>query len=152
MAVVLVLWAGAALGACGGDDDGGGRLSAEAFATRATETCTELQDDVEATFADLPPDGDPALYQGAIAELVPLVDGAADDLDDLQPPADVEGRFDEALAAMRAGNDKVREAGKTPAASAAIFASDRDPYDDANAIFDELGLTECGSGGTDDAG
>lgn len=150
MAVALVLWLGAVLGACGGDD-GGGRLSAEAFAARANETCTELQDEVEATFADLPPDGEPALYQGVIKKLVPLVDGGADDLDELQPPADIEARFDEALAAMRAGNDKVREASQSPEAAAAIFATDRDPYDDANAIFDELGLTECGSGGTDDA-
>lgn len=148
--VVLVLVMAAAGAACSDDDDGGGpgdRLTAEQFTAQATQICTGLQDDVQGTFAELSPESDPADYQGVIAELVPLVDGAIEDLDGLRPPAEVEGRFDEALAAMRAGNQAVRDAGATPEGSAAIFASEEDPYDSANAIFDELGLEECGSGG-----
>lgn len=138
------------LSACSSNGDGSGsdgsRLSAEEFRVKANDTCTELQDDVVGAFADLPPDGDPTLYQGAIAKLVPLVDGAIASLSALKPPAELQARYDEALEAMRAGHEKVRTAGQSPEASATIFAGNTDPYDDANVIFDELGLRQCGSG------
>lgn len=141
----MVMMVAMGTAACGGGD-GGDRLTAGELRTRANAVCTELQDDAQAAFADLLPDDEPTAYQGAIKKLVRVVDQAIERLDDLNPPKNQETRYDEALSAYRAAQDKVREAGETPEASAVVFAGAKDPYDDANAIFNELGLTSCGGG------
>jgi len=134
------------LGACG--DGGGERLTAEELRTRANAICADLQEDVQGAFADLQPDDEPTAYQGAIAKLLVVVDDAAERLADLEPPAELEARYDEALAAFAQGEEAVREAGRTPEASATVFAGETDPFDEANAAFDGLGLTTCGTGST----
>ena len=147
--MVLAVTLPLSLGAC--SDDDGDRLTAEELRTEATGICAELAEDAGAAFADLQPDDEPTAYQGAIEKLLPVVDGAIEDLDGLEPPADLEARYEEGLAALRSGRAAVAEAGKTPEGSASVFAGRTGPFDEANAVFSELGIS-CGGGGQSGGG
>lgn len=143
---VVLFTLGLAGVACGGGDDD--PLTQAELVREANIVCQDADSDVESAFAELPQTGEPSPedIQAVIIKLLPLVEGVSDDLADLEPPADVKDRYDEAIGKLREGNTKVRDAGKSPEAASTIFASEDDPYDDANKIFDDLGMTDCGGG------
>lgn len=148
--VVVPLILGLAGVACGGGDEV--PLTQAELVREANIVCQDADSDVELAFGELPQTGEPSPedIQAVITKLLPLVEGVSDDLAELEPPADLKDRYEAAIAKLREGNNKVREAGKSPEAASTIFASEDDPYDDANKIFDDLGMKDCGGGSGDE--
>jgi uncharacterized cupredoxin-like copper-binding protein len=146
---VLAL-AGTALAGCGG---GGDRLSASEFRTRANAVCTEGNDDLDALVEDLPDEPEAEDVQQLVEDIVPIADRMIEDLRELEPPEDLEARYDEALESAEAARDRLDEASESPEASMELFESESDPFEESNQKFDEVGLSACaGENEGDDAG
>jgi hypothetical protein len=138
IAAVAVALASAA---CGDDD----RLTAEEFVEQANERCAafRLEDDAaaeEAFSGDAEPSEEDiqAFLDGAI----PRVQELLDDLDDLEPPAELADDVDALLEDGRAALAELEAGG------AALLLSGEDPFEEVDRQALALGLDNC----VDDAG
>jgi hypothetical protein len=140
----LALGAAAALGGCGGDDDGGlttGDVSKAAYIADADAICAEGDREIEAAarerFADKPPSDDEA---AAFLEdvVAPSIQGQLDELRQLEvPEADVEA-VERVYDTAQENLDTLRE---TPE----DFTGDANPFAEANRLARAYGFEDCGS-------
>lgn len=152
----LVLVALLATAACGddGDGDGGGgggdRLTQAELASRGNAVCNSLDADVKALAGEFeqtitfPPEQMRELFQ----KLVPVVDRALAEFEELEPPEDLEAKYQEALDQAAEDRQKLVAAGESTEAARMLFESNQDPFTATNEKLAAVGITGC----SDDAG
>lgn len=139
---VVALFAATALAACGDDDAGGDRLSAEEWVEQAEAICQEADDDAEELFAELDDDIDAEAFgEFATEELLPRVRQQIEDIGDLNPPEELEDDVEELLDTVRRVLDEVEEQAEDD--PEVLFNSDADPFEEVNELSAELGLVAC---------
>ena len=142
-AVVIGVAMVVALPACGGDDDDA--LTATEFKKQANAICEQGSKEIEKAatdaFADLganqQPDPDSPEAKKFLDAFVDNIDGQLNDIDDLQPPKELEDDVDDLLDTAHDELDAVEEKGPD------ILLTQQDPFEDSNKKADDLGLTKC---------
>jgi hypothetical protein len=145
----LALWAApilllclAAAGCGGGGGGGGDRLSAAEYREQADAICKQADEDLRA----LPQPKSAAELNDFVDKVEPIVNGAVDDLDDLNPPEDLEQAHDRWVNQNRDvlnALDDLRNASATTIRQRATeFANLSDRA--TKTARDDLGLDECG--------
>ena len=150
-AALLAVVALALIGAgCGDDDDsgdssnpdGGDALTKAQFLRQGNAVCAAGNAELEAEGATLGTEPSPQdIEDFALDELVPNIRNQIDALRELAPPA---GDEDEVDAILTAAEDGVEAIEQDPAS--AFNDGSADPFDEANQLAAEYGLTACGSG------
>jgi hypothetical protein len=92
------------------DDDGGsGELTLEEYFERVGELDDEqsqASDDLDAELNGLGEDADPDDLADSFAEQIDLLEDFAGDLDDIEPPAEVEDAHERVVAGLRAAGEE----------------------------------------------
>lgn len=135
LAAILVL------AACGGDG-GGDRLSAEEYRQQANEICAEANTDLRAL--QIPDSLDE--LDAFVADAKPIVDRALEDLDDLEPPQELDGDHDRWVdqnRRMAEALDDLTDA-SLPEVSAKAQEFGRLNQEANESARDDLGLEDCG--------
>jgi hypothetical protein len=143
--VALLLAAAAvALGGCG-DDDEEEALSKDEYLAQGNEICERFTGEIDQIGAEtLPEQGKPSARQLSrfAAEIVPVIENAMTELQQLPPPEGDEEQLDAFFAAVDDAIAKYEQAADNPSEAQRIFAAD--PPGEAQRIADEYGLTACG--------
>ena len=142
--VVLLLSTALAVGAlvaCGGDDEEPeeARLSEEEFVDRGNAICVDSDERLQELFGDLPTDRVPTGEEldDALEQALPELERVFDELEALRPPEELQPELDRLVASGREAVDELEEAG-----GEALLSGD-EPFADANARADDLGLDRC---------
>ncbi|MGH9085464.1 MAG: hypothetical protein ACRDYW_08425 [Acidimicrobiales bacterium] len=144
-AIAVLFALGAVVTGCSDDEDA---LTEEEFVEQGNAICEagneRLNAAFEDAFADLGPDEQPDADEvTALIEdvLIPSVQEQVDDLGELEPPddlsADVEQMLDDAQGALDRLEEQVQDDPE------AFLEQEEDPFADANAQANEIGLTAC---------
>jgi hypothetical protein len=138
---IVAMLAGIALAmpvsACG-DDGGAGSLSAGEFRDQAQAICKDGNAAIDEVAKDFGADGPTRDQLEEAAPKVPrLIDDELDRLDALVPPEDLAEDVEAMLASFRAVVRSMEEQGP------AFFERDDDPFGEAYAKAEALGLEEC---------
>ena len=137
--LLVVLVAGAIAAGCGG-----GELSEQELRDQANQACREYAERVQNL--ETPESGEDV--SGAIDEAQPAIEELQSDLEDLEPPPDLEERYEEVVQGVEAAGDrlaKLREAAedKNPERLQQIVAEAAKAQQNADLAAQELGLNEC---------
>ena len=144
----LVLAALAAVAGCGGDD--GERLTTAELASRGDAVCNRLDAEVKEVASEFDstitftPDQMQQLFQ----KLVPKVDTAIADFEELTPPENLQAKYDAALAQVREDRKRLVAAGESQEAARALFEGGEDPFAATTTKLADVGITAC----SDDTG
>ena len=148
----LVVLACVGLASCSDDDDdgasgtgGGERLTAAQLATRGDAVCNELDAEVKKLAADFDQTiiFTPEQMQTLYTKLVPLVDDAIEDFQGLEPPTDLEAKYDAAIEQMKVDRQKLVDASKSKEAAKTLFDGGVDPFQPTNEKLAAAGITAC---------
>lgn len=141
--VASVIVAGALLGACSSD---GKALSKEDFLEQANAICkagtAELEAALEELIASFGAGQEPTpdqISQVVLDEIVPNIRVQIDEIRDLEPPDELSDGVEEFLDEAQAAIDDLEEKAKDDPTT----AFDEDPFVEASAKADAIGLTEC---------
>lgn len=131
-----------AVGACGGGSES---LTAAEVAARGDAVCNRLEGEVRAVAAEFPQTitFTPEQMQELWQKLVPKVDAAIDDFEELDGPEELEGRLDEAVEQARTDRTKLVEASESPEAAKALYDTGVDPFTATNEKLAAAGITAC---------
>lgn len=134
-------------GACGGDDD---RLSAAEVSARGDAVCERFQGEVTAVAAEFPQSitFTPEQMQQFWQRLVPKVDAAIEDFEEIEPPEELEDEMAAAVAQARADRQTLVEAGESQEAAQALYDSQEDPFGATNEKLAAAGITACSGDAT----
>ena len=142
MILMAALGVSLVTGACG--DDEVERLTQAEFVEQGNAICKAGNDRIEAAGEDLfgdateeNPPPEEAVTSFIEDTLIPEVEKQIDDIDALNPPEDIEGDVDAAIAEARAALQRIKD---DPAQAA---GQDEDPFAEANEMIGEVGLTTC---------
>lgn len=143
----LVLALGGLVAGCGGSDGSDGDSSSDApaithddFVTQANAICADAASELQTAGADLTETSTQDEVVAFITDTaLPSYQSQHDDIAALGVPEGDEDAVDTLLTALQADIDKVK-------ADPEAFVTATDPFADANAAADDLGLTDCGSG------
>ena len=144
LAVSVVVLAVAPTTACGGGDDGS--LSAEEFRDRAEAVCRDVEE------ADVPPPSDASDFDRFVDESADVIEGSADEFHALEPPEELQERWDEYLElidrAVSMFKDLLAEVeGASPDEIAQLGSQFQAEFEEleirGHEIERELGLDEC---------
>jgi hypothetical protein len=127
---------------CGGDD----KLSEAEYLKQGNAICEKQLSEIDAAGAAISGGQEPTpaqFDQFANDVLIPKVRAQIDGLAKLEPPSELEDDVDAMLEASRA--DLAQMEADIKADSAAFMASEDDPFADANAKANAIGLTVCGN-------
>ncbi len=134
------------LAACGGGDGGGGEVSAEEFRQQADAICAEFEGRLDEL-------GEPESLddlQDFVLDAVPIIEEGNAELNELEPPPELEDRWNRAmeinnqqLETVRELRDAVQEGGQ--ARGQERLAEGDETNAEADRLAADLGLTECGS-------
>jgi hypothetical protein len=131
----LALTLGLIVSGCGSD-----AISKDDFVTKANKICadgdTELATASEEV-GDAPSEED--LEAFVTDTVVPNIQDQHDAIEDLGAPEGDEDAVDDMLSGLQDGIEAIE------ADPVGMLTADSDPFADANAAADELGLTDCGS-------
>jgi hypothetical protein len=134
-------------GGCSGDDD---RLTAAEVSARGDAVCERFQGEVTAVAAEFPQSitFTPQQMQEFWQKLVPKIDAAIEDFEEIEPPKDLEDEM--AAAVAQAGKDRetLVAAGESPEAAQALYESQQDPFAATNEKLAAVGITACSDDGT----
>src|SRR3712207_6005331 len=131
--LLLLVCAVFALAACGGDDDDDGP-SKDEFVEQADEICKNANEDLEA-IEEPSTDDELVSYLNEALDLAEEVQG---DLEDVEPPDDVQDDWDKYLENTQEGLDIIEEArdqaegGDTDAATETLQGDEIDELDEEN--------------------
>jgi hypothetical protein len=139
--IVLLFLVGAAAG-CGDSED---RLTAAELTTQGNAVCTDVDKEFEKAFANFDDSEEPtpAQMQEFAATAAEITDDAIGRFEELKPPEDLEGEWDDILEDARAAQQQLEEAGEDREAAARLFSSEEDPFEGVNAGLEKLGITAC---------
>ena len=142
---VALLFAIAALVAGCGDDkestESGGSdsppLTKAEFLEQGNAVCAEGNEAIDAAAADLNQNSPQQEIEAFASEtLVPEVQKQIDGLSELSPPEGDEAQVEAIIEAAQEANDQVEE-------DPSLITSNEDPFNEANDLASEYGLTEC---------
>jgi hypothetical protein len=143
----LATLAAAVLGACGGGDGSGERLSEEEFREQANAICTDYNEQI----ADLGTPTSPADIPDYVERGIPIIEEGIAKLRELNPPEDIADDYDtmldeteKAIPAARQLSDAAADQDAEAVQEAISLGQEADAESDR--IARELGLDECGSG------
>jgi hypothetical protein len=147
----LVLVAMLATAACGGDDGddgedaGGTRLTQAELATRGDAVCNRLDAAVKQLANEFEPSitFTPEQMQQLFQKLVPVVDTAITDFKELEPPEDVEAKYDEALQQAADDRERLVAASESQESAQMLFEGGQDPFTATNEKLAAVGITAC---------
>ena len=140
MAALLGMTLTLTMAAC---DGGGERLTEEEFVSAANEACTEGNEEIQAAADEIGSSGQQPTedqLEGFVDSIVDAIQGQIDDIDELNPPEDMEEDVDALVAELQSSLDALEEQG------AEALRSEENPFTDANEIAGDLGLTVCAEG------
>jgi hypothetical protein len=128
--------------ACGSDD----KLSKSDYLTQGNAICQKVFDEIDTAsegFAtDRPPTQD-EFTKFTSETLIPKIGKMIDDLDKLNPPSELNDGVDKLITSARADYTKMQADIK--ADWEAFMNSEEDPFANANAQANAIGLTVCGN-------
>jgi hypothetical protein len=139
------------LSACGGDDEDEGAeeaLTKEEYIAQGNQICERFTDEIDQLGAETFPkrveQGQPSPQQLSTfaAGIVPIIEQAKADLQELPAPEGDEEQLDAFFAAVDDAVAQYQQAADNPQEAQQIFAGD--PPGEAQEIADEYGLTACG--------
>jgi vacuolar-type H+-ATPase subunit I/STV1 len=130
---VLVLVLGG-LSACGDDED---TLTREEFLEQGNEICREGTERTDAIGEDVDVNSTDEEIEAAIDELADDAEGQMQDIRDLDEPDEMSDEVNAALDESEAAMQEVRDAG------ADILTAEKDPFEKANELLEDVGLTDC---------
>lgn len=148
----LVLVAMMATAACGGDDDGddgegagGTRLTQAELATRGDAVCNRLDAAVKQLANEFEPSitFTPEQMQQLFQKLVPVVDTAITDFEELEPPENLEAKYDEALQQAADDRERLVAASESQESARMLFEGGQDPFTATNEKLAAVGITAC---------
>ena len=148
----LVLVAMMATAACGGDDDGddredagGTRLTQAELATRGDAVCNRLDAEVKQLANEFEPSitFTPEQMQQLFQKLVPVVDTAITDFEELEPPENLEAKYDEALQQAADDRQRLVAASESQESARMLFEGGQDPFTATNEKLAAVGITAC---------
>ena len=144
----LVLVAVMATAACGGDDGedaGAARLTQADLATRGDEVCNRLDAEVKKLASEFAPTitFTPEQMQQLFQKLVPVVDAAIADLRELEPPEDLEAKYDDALRQAAEDRERLVAASQSQESARMLFEGGQDPFTATNEKLAAAGITAC---------
>ncbi|HEV2821313.1 MAG TPA: hypothetical protein VGW11_12485 [Solirubrobacteraceae bacterium] len=136
--ILGVLVAGALAAGCGGDE-----LTAQQLRDQANQACREYAERV----ANMEPAQADDL-EAAIDQAEPAIDELQSDLEDLEPPAELEERYNLVVEGIEAAGDRlgaIREAAEDEDAERLqrLVAEAAKAQDSADQAAQELGIEEC---------
>jgi vacuolar-type H+-ATPase subunit I/STV1 len=129
--LVLVL---GGLSACGDDED---TLTREEFLEQGNEICREGTERTDAIGEDVDVNSTDEEIEAAIDELADDAEGQMQDIRDLDEPDEMSDEVNAALDESEAAMQEVRDAG------ADILTAEKDPFEKANELLEDVGLTDC---------
>jgi hypothetical protein len=138
MAVIGVVFAG-----CGDDD--GEALSEDEFLRQGNTICAEGEEEIVGAAEELFGGGEePTAEQ--ISDfwndvVRPRTQEQIDGIDDLEPPEDMQADVDELVDTARAALEELEE--RVQDDPIAAFESEDDPFAEANAMAEAIGLNDC---------
>lgn len=134
--------------ASGCNDDGGGTLTLEEYfekVAKLDDEQTRKSDEIDAEIQDLGEDPSPDQVADSFQEQIDLLDGFRADLDDINPPSEVEDAHNEVVRALDAAGEQFgelvtefREAESVEAAFGAFDDSDFSELEKAMVACREL--------------
>ena len=143
-ATLAVLAVVCGMASCGGTEK---RLTRAELARRGDAICTNIDKRFDKAFvdSDLPQDMLPTekQMQDFVKKIVPIVDDAIADLRDLEPPEDLEERYQAALAQAAKDRKALQSAADDPKAARRLFETREDPFAETNEKLAAVGITEC---------
>lgn len=150
VATVVVLGA-VGVGSCGDED----RLSKKEFVARADAVCAESDKKLQNAFREelsgpAPPTA--KQMQAALKSVVPITERTVAALKKLEPPEDLEARFDDALIEAELAIATLRKGATSATEAQAVFSAPEDPFQKTNTGLESVGITACSQGGGDAAG
>ena len=123
------------LAGCGSSSDD--TLTAKEFRSRADALCAAAEKDTDAIGEKLSESSSETEVRSALDKLVTRTERLVKDIDGLEEPEDLSDGVREMLDSVRAALTKI------DGASMDEISSMEDPFADANAKADKLGLDEC---------
>jgi uncharacterized protein involved in exopolysaccharide biosynthesis len=137
--LLVVLVAGGIVAGCGG-----GELSEQELRDQANQACREYAETVEG----LETPEDPNDPGSAFDEAEPAIDDLRSDLEDLQPPAELEERYGQVVQGVEAAGDRLgqlREAAEAEDTDRLqqLVGEAAGAQQEANQAAQELGLDAC---------
>lgn len=148
MAVVATLAVLAMMASsCGGS--GTKRLTRMQFVAKGDAVCAISDERLEKAFAEefgAKGAPTPEQMQAVLRRVVPVTEATVARLRRLEPPKELEHRFDAALVDAGRGIAALRKGAASPEAAKALFADETDPFDKANKGFEAVGITRCSPG------
>ncbi|PLS75239.1 MAG: hypothetical protein CYG61_08385 [Actinobacteria bacterium] len=150
VAVVAAL-ATVTVGSCGDTE----RLTRKEFVARGNAVCAGSEKKLQKAFAEeLSGEGQPTAQrmQAVLRRVVPITEGTVADLKKLEPPENLEERFDAALVEAEEAIAALEKAAASPEAAQALFSDEEDPFEQANKGFESVGITACSQGGSSGEG
>jgi hypothetical protein len=142
LALALILLAGA----CGSDDE---RLTKSEFLKQGNAICKKGNKTISAAEREVVPSDDAPPEPAAVRALfndttIPTVKQELDDLEDLEPPKELQDDVDALLSEARDALDETKQ--QVNEDTAAFLESDNVPFAAVNEKASALGLTVCGAG------
>jgi predicted nuclease with TOPRIM domain len=137
--LLVVLVAGGIVAGCGG-----GELSEQELRDQANQACREYAETVEG----LETPEDPNDLGSAFDEAEPAIDDLRSDLEDLQPPAELEERYGQVVQGVEAAGDRLgqlREAAEAEDTERLqqLVGEAAEAQQEADQAAQELGLDAC---------
>lgn len=137
--LLVVLVAGGIVAGCGG-----GELSEQELRDQANQACREYAETVEG----LETPEDPNDLDSAFDEAEPAIDDLRSDLEDLQPPAELEERYGQVVQGVEAAGDRLgqlREAAEAEDTERLqqLVGEAAEAQQEADQAAQELGLDAC---------
>ena len=141
----LALLVTALMAGCGGDGDGDA-LTADEFRQQADAICVDFEGRLDELGTPESLDD----LQGYVDDAVPILEEGTNELDELQPPEELEEDWDRAMEINREQLDTVRELQTAveegdQARIAELLQEAETAREESNQLASDLGLEECGS-------
>lgn len=141
-ALTLFAFLAGGVAACGTDDE---RLTASELAEQGNAVCKDVDEQFEEAFTEFDEDEEPTAeeMQKFAATAADIVGDAIGRFEDLEPPEDLAGSWDDTLDKARAAQKALEDAGKDPESAQALFSSGQDPFEEVNVGLEKVGVTVC---------
>ncbi|HUF84930.1 MAG TPA: hypothetical protein VMQ81_10105 [Acidimicrobiia bacterium] len=123
-----------------------GELSKKEYKAEANQICEDAGDEIDAIFetafegVESEEDIDPAAFEAAINEAIPVFREAIDDIGGLEGPSALERKVDKLLDQYSEVVDEIEDDPQ------GAFESDEDPFEAADKRARKLGLRRCAQG------
>ena len=149
--VVVAAVMAVSLGACSSTE----RLTATELAAKGNVVCADSDKKLRKVFEEeLGGGGDPTpkQMQAVLRRVVPIVEGTVTGLRSLEPPKELQDKFEDALGEAEEAILALRKGAASAEAAQALFSAPQDPFAKANKGLESVGIGTCSQGGGGGAG